>query len=52
MTAGNEQIEAKIETRKDRKRWAAPEVTRLDFPKTASGFGSANSDGTFSSAGS
>jgi hypothetical protein len=29
------QVESKVATREAKKRWAAPEVTRLEFPKTA-----------------
>lgn len=31
----NEEVERNIRTGETRKPWAAPEVTRLDFPKTA-----------------
>ena len=28
-------VESKVETREAKKRWSAPQVTRLEFPKTA-----------------
>ncbi len=49
MIARIEQIESEVGTAGVKKRWVAPNVTRLDFPKTAfSPFGSGSHDSLYS----
>ena len=46
MIARQEQVASEVRTTEAKKRWVAPEVTRLEFAKTAGGRSSFASEGT------
>jgi hypothetical protein len=47
MVTQIEQVKKRDEASRSKKRWVAPDVTRLEFPKTAGGSTNTNYDGPY-----